>query len=248
MRIPRIYTEQALQGDASLTLEPAASRHLSRALRKGPGEKIIIFNGTGGQYTAEIIALGKKAVHVHCQQLDTLERESVLSTHLGIALSRGERMDWVVQKATELGVTSIHPLHTENTGVKITADRVDKKLRHWRNTVISACEQCGRNRLPSIAEPQELDTWLHNTDADLKLVLHPSSQRPNDGTKDSQAKPSSVALLIGPEGGLTEGEIGAAQMAGFEAIQLGPRVLRTETAPLVALAMLQARWGDISFT
>jgi 16S rRNA (uracil1498-N3)-methyltransferase len=150
-------------------------------------------------------------------------------------------MDWVVQKATELGVRGITPLFTERTEVKLAPDRAAKKLQHWRQVAVSACEQCGRNTLPSIHELANLADWIAATDADCKLVLHHRSE----GPALTDAVPHGVALLIGPEGGLSEAEIEAAESAGYRSLALGPRVMRTETAPLAAIAILQARWGDM---
>ena len=150
-------------------------------------------------------------------------------------------MDWVVQKATELGVAQISPLDTERTEVRLPANRAEKKLGHWRRVAISACEQSGRNRLPAIHPLQGLTSWLGTAHADRKYVLHHRA----GGALDTGTQPRSVALLIGPEGGLGDMEIEAAEEAGFGALALGPRVLRTETAPLAALAIIQSRWGDM---
>ncbi len=168
-------------------------------------------------------------------------RESPLAIHLGVAISRGERMDWVVQKATELGVVAISPLYTARSGVKLAGERVDKKVRHWRNVAISACEQCGRNRIPEINHPGNVMSWLADTEASLRLVLHHRAVV----TQTQLAAPESLALLVGPEGGLDAAEIAAAETAGYTSLSLGPRVLRTETAPLAALAIVQSRWGDM---
>ncbi len=151
-------------------------------------------------------------------------------------------MDWVVQKSTELGVGAITPLFTEHTGVKLAGARSEKKARHWRQVAISACEQCGRNRLPAVHAPQKLEDWLASTLADRKFVLH---HRAESVSNPGDAAPASIALLVGPEGGLSEEEIFSAERAGYSSLRLGPRVLRTETAPLSALAILQARWGDM---
>jgi 16S rRNA (uracil1498-N3)-methyltransferase len=150
-------------------------------------------------------------------------------------------MDWVVQKATELGVNAIAPLLSERTEIRLNADRAEKKLRHWQQIIGSACEQCGRNRLPELLPPQPLPQWLPGVGADLRLVLHPDAANAVPGS----SPPASVALLVGPEGGFSPAEIAAATQVGFSALQLGPRILRTETAPLAALAILQARWGDM---
>ena len=242
MRRPRIYTEQPLRARDSIRLEPGPSRHVARVLRKRAGDELILFNGGGGQYPATISAVDKSSVVVTTGDFDDIEVESKLQLYLGIALSRGERMDWIVQKATELGVRSIAPLLSERTEVRLRGERQDKKLRHWQQIAISACEQCGRNQLPDIEPLQSLEQWLRQVRADARLVLHHRAGPGDPGT----ATPASVALLVGPEGGLSSAEIEAAERAGFSALQLGPRVLRTETAPLAAIAILQARWGDMA--
>lgn len=241
MRIPRIYTGQELQANADLVLEPGPSQHLSRVLRMKVGDHLVLFNGSGGQYPATISAIDRKSVVVACAALEEVECESPLHLQLGIAVSRGERMDWVVQKATELGVACIAPLVSERTEVKLGAERGEKKLRHWQQVVTSACEQCGRNRLPQVLPPQPLEHWLQAVQADIRLVLHHTAGNTDPGS----SVPTSVALLVGPEGGLSETEIRVAGLAGFKSLQLGPRVLRTETAPLAAIAILQSRWGDM---
>jgi 16S rRNA (uracil1498-N3)-methyltransferase len=150
-------------------------------------------------------------------------------------------MDWVIQKATELGVTSITPINTERTNVKLSSDRLEKKQQHWQQVAISACEQCTRNTVPTVKPLLTLEGWLADCDADQKFVLHHRSNKNLDEIK----APTSIALLIGPEGGLTADEIAQAEQAGFDALTLGPRVLRTETAPLAAISVLQHRWGDM---
>jgi 16S rRNA (uracil1498-N3)-methyltransferase len=242
MRIPRIFSAQKLQINASIELEPGPSQHLSRVLRMKRGDSIILFDGTGGQYPATITALGKKSVVAITADFDPVERESGLCLHLGIAISRGERMDWVVQKATELGVSAITPLRSERTEVRLSEARAEKKLRHWQQVATSACEQCGRNRLPNIQPTQNLAQWVSGVEADTRLVLHHRAS----STHADATSPSSIALLVGPEGGLSPDEITAAEQAQFSSLQLGPRVLRTETAPLAAIAILQARWGDMA--
>ena len=241
MRIPRIYTGQELQANAAIVLEPGPSQHLSRVLRMKAGDALVLFNGSGGQYSATISAIDRKAVVVATTALDPVECESPLRLELGIAVSRGDRMDWIVQKATELGVSCIAPLVSERTEVRLGPEREEKKLRHWQQIATSACEQCGRNRLPQILAPQAITAWLQVVQADLRLVLHHTA-----GNRDPGSTPTrSIALLVGPEGGLSPEEIRAAEGVGFTALQLGPRVLRTETAPLAALAILQSRWGDM---
>jgi len=242
MRIPRIYTPQVLAGDSLILLETGPGHHVARVLRLGVGDALVLFDGGGGEYPAVITSIDNKQVEVKAGIRRALDCESPLHIHLGIALSRGERMDWIVQKSTELGVNAITPLLTEHTGVKLAGERAEKKIEHWRQVAISACEQCGRNRVPVINPLQRLDNWLAATDAERKLVLH---HRAGDRQVKAGQTPSTVALLVGPEGGLSEEEIAAAERAGFSALRLGPRVLRTETAPLAAIVLLQGRWGDM---
>jgi 16S rRNA (uracil1498-N3)-methyltransferase len=239
---PRIFTSQPLAAGLEVELEEGPSRHLAGALRLGAGAAVTLFDGTGGEYAATISALARKRVQVAIGEFRAVERESPLETELGIAVSRGERMDWVVQKSTELGAAAISPLNTERTEVRLQGERAGKKLHHWRQIAVSACEQCGRNRLPAIAELQTLADWLQHVEADLKLVLHHRCAQP----LPLQSKPRRVALLIGPEGGLSDAEIALAEAAGFAALSLGPRVLRTETAPVAALSILQHHWGDMN--
>lgn len=244
MQTPRFYTPSALDAHSETALDEKASAHIARVLRMRVGDKLTLFDGSGGEYPAQIVAIGKKAVQVSVGALLPREVESPLSIHLGVGMSRGDRMDWIVQKATELGVTSITPLITERCGLKLKGERQDKKLRHWQGVAISACEQCGRNRIPQIAAPKTLADELSQTKADTKLVLHHRASTLEAATET----PSSIALLIGPEGGLSEQEIAQAQQQGYQAITLGPRVLRTETAPLAALTIVQSMWGDMALT
>jgi 16S rRNA (uracil1498-N3)-methyltransferase len=241
MRIPRIYTGQALRGNNRIELEPGPSAHVARALRMREGDKLTLFNGEGGEYPTDIAAIDKKKVVVTTGAYQALELESNLHIHLGIAVSRGDRMDWVVQKATELGVDTLSPLFTERTEVRLTGERAAKKIHHWQQIAISACEQCGRNRLPVIQGLQDMSHWLAATQAQRKFVLHHRA----DAIGGAGDKPDSIALLVGPEGGLGDNEIAAAEQAGFQSLRLGPRILRTETAPLAAIAILQAHWGDM---
>ena len=240
MRNTRIFTPQALRGDADFELEPAPSRHLARALRLGVGDTLTLFDGRGGEYPATITAVARNHVAVRTGSCADGLPESPLRVHLGIALSRGERMDWVMQKSTELGVGAITPLYTARTEVRLDAAREEKKHTHWRQVIASACEQCGRCALPELHTPTRLADWLPSTEADLKLLLHPRGSSDFD-----TGPPRRIALLAGPEGGLSDEEVEAAVAAGFHSLRLGPRVLRTETAPLAALAVLQARWGDL---
>lgn len=241
MRVPRIYTHQVLSPQTQLELESAPAQHIARAMRMRAGDALTLFNGRGGEYAATIGSVGKKTVLVTVGEHHDTEKESPLAIHLGIAVSRGERMDWLIQKAVELGVCSISPLFTQRTEVKLKGDRADKKVRHWQLIAIAACEQCGRNQLPAINPPQNLSAWVETTQADRKLVLHHRATI----EAEAQQAPASIALLIGPEGGLSPLEISTTESVGYGALRLGPRIMRTETAPLAAIAILQARWGDM---
>ncbi len=240
MRIPRVYTDQALQTGATVILEEAPSRHLAKVLRMTPGRELLIFNGTGGEYPARITEVGKKSVSVHLESFEDVDRESPLDLELAIGLSRGDRMDWVIQKATELGATRITPLFTERTEVKLKGDRLDKKWDHWRQVMISACEQCQRNRLPALSAPITLNEWLDQSRGQKRFVLH---HRDSRGLPESEPL-AQLSLLVGPEGGLSEEEIEQARTDGCEPLTLGPRVMRTETAPIAAISLAQYLWGD----
>ena len=244
MRIPRIFTDQPLSSGANLALTGSAARHLSSALRMSAGQEITLFNGLGDEFSATLTATAKSQVDVILGECRQIDRESPLKLHLAIAVSRGERMDWIVQKATELGVSEITPLFSERTEVKLNGERLEKKLRHWQQVSISACEQCQCNRVPTINPALTLDQWLSQTDGgseQLKLVLHHRS----DKTLAQYPTPKNVCLMVGPEGGLSDNEISRATDRGFAALTLGPRVMRTETAPLASISIMQSLWGDM---
>lgn len=203
MRIPRIFTQQSLLTGDVVQLEEAASHHLSKVLRMQAGRELVLFNGAGGEYAAVIQEVGKKQVTVTVAEYTAENRESHLQLELAIGISRGERFEWVLQKATELGVTTITPLVTERTEVKISGDRQEKMMDRWQQILISACEQCQRNLLPRLAQPQQITGWLTKVDSDLRFVLHHRDSK----TLPAEQQPQSVTLLIGPEGGLSESEI-----------------------------------------
>jgi 16S rRNA (uracil1498-N3)-methyltransferase len=186
--------------------------------------------------------VNKRETRARLLELDATERESPVDITLALGISAGERMDYSLQKATELGVTSIQPLATERSVVKLAGERADKRLQHWQHVVIAACEQCGRNRVPTVAPVQKLFAYLADVDRSRRLLmLSPDANAPL-----KRAMPATgVILLIGAEGGLAPAEYQAAQASGFEPVSLGPRILRTETAPVAALAVLQALWGDL---
>lgn len=238
---PRIYTSQALATGTLIDLEEGPARHVAGSLRLKNGAALTLFNGLGGEYHARIDTLERRRVRVAVESFDPLERESSLPVTLALGISRGERMDYAIQKSTELGVAGIVPLVTERTEVRLRGDREEKKLKHWQQVAISACEQCGRNRLPEIQSPLALQAWLERAQGDCKLVLHHRAE----GGLAALPKPAGVDLLIGPEGGLSGSEIDTARALGFAAMALGPRVMRTETAPVAALSIIQFHWGDM---
>lgn len=241
---PRFFTTQALVAEALLTLEPEPSRHIARVLRMQPGDFLCLFDGSNREARARIEAIDRNTVMARIEQMEECSRESPLDLALAIALSRGDRVDTIVQKATELGATSIHPLVSERTGVRLDEKRLEKKRQHWQRIAVSACEQCGRNRLPQIAPVTSLRDVLARAAGDdaLRLLLHPGLI-----AADLPATCPALWLLVGPEGGFSDGEVDLAAQAGFTGFGLGPRVLRTETAPLAAITLAQARWGDVPF-
>lgn len=242
MRTPRIYVADILTAGGTLSLPEAQSHYLNKVLRMEVGRPLLAFNGDGREYSACITQVGKRCVEIQILDYQETHRESPLHTHLAIGISRGERMEWVLQKATELGVSKITPLFTERTEVRLQGERLAKKMEHWRQITISACEQCQRNVLPELANAQEFGEFLATGNPGLKLVLHHRSEQ---SLKHLPA-PSAVSLLVGPEGGLSEQEIDMAiNKFHYAPLTLGPRVLRTETAPVAALTSMQLLWGDL---
>ena len=242
MRIIRLFSEQPLSQGSEVNLTAGAADYLTRVLRLREGDAITLFNGTGQDYHGSVVSFSKSVVTVCLDAAEAATTEPPVFTELGLCMSKGDRFNWAIQKATELGVGSIAPLYSERVNYKIPPDRITKRIAHWKGIVRSACEQCGRARVPKVAHPSSLAEWVRNTEADLKYVLH-FGKRTAFG---SNSRPHSIALLIGPEGGLTEEEISLAISKNFIAIQLGPRVLRTETASVVALSILGEKWGDLS--
>ena len=239
MRLSRFFIDAPLS-IGQHELPEAQAHYIGRVLRHAAGDAVQLFDGSGQEYLGELIEVGKKAVRVELREQLAGQVESPLRVHLGQGLSRGERMDWAIQKATELGVAEITPIVSERCEVRLKDERADKRLAHWRQVMISACEQCGRSVLPLLHAPQPLSEWQATVQAELKLVLHPVAE-----PWATHAPPRSLAFLIGPEGGLSDKEVEQAKLAGFHAARLGPRVLRTETAPIVALAVAQQLWGDL---
>jgi 16S rRNA (uracil1498-N3)-methyltransferase len=237
----RLYCDLPLSPGAEFALPEAAARHAVTVLRLQVGDALNLFNGEGGEYRASLVAVGKREARVRLIEFHPAERESPLAITLALGISAGERMDYSLQKATELGVSAIVPLATERSVVRLSAERADRRLQHWRHVVIAACEQCGRNRVPAVAPLQTLSGYLATPAQGQRLLLSPDA-----ATQLKQVpRAGAVVLLVGAEGGLAPSEFKAAVASGFEPVSLGPRILRTETAPLAALAVLQALWGDL---
>ncbi|MDO8293666.1 MAG: 16S rRNA (uracil(1498)-N(3))-methyltransferase [Gallionella sp.] len=245
--MPRFYCPPPLPLGGSFDLPPDAAHHAARVLRLREGNRVEIFDGLGNECHGVIAELGGKRVVVGEITAVNADRESPLPVMLAQALSSSEKMDWVIQKATELGVTEIQPLDTERSVARLSAERAAKRLEHWRQVAISACEQCGRNVLPEIHAPLDIMAWLQQGLAQqppaVKFILLPQGA----ASLHSQPKPQGkVVLLIGAEGGFTQAESDSALRCGFMPVRLGARVLRTETAAVAGLAALQTLWGDFS--
>ena len=245
MRNPRLFTDQSLTPGDQVVLEGAIAQHLGRVLRARAGERIVLFNGDGREFAAQVLTVSKREVSVDIGAAFTPQTESLVHTTLGLCLSKGDRFDWAIQKATELGVGAIAPLYSERVDFSIPPDRIEKRIAHWQQIAISACEQCGRVKVPSITPPQPLVSWVENVSAEKKWVLHCADNTDASASAVTQGTPQDAALLIGPEGGLTDQEFAAASAEGFQLLQLGPRVLRTETAPTAALSVLSVFWGEM---
>lgn len=244
MRTNRVFVAEPLSADTLVEVGGPAANHIARVLRLAAGDAIIAFDGRGGEYEARIDGLRKDRVLVSIGAHRAIERESPLSVTLAQGISRGERMDLVIQKATELGVRHIVPLLSERSVVRLDAKQADAKRRHWRAIAVAACEQCGRNRVPEVAPPADFDAFIASSSTapvSARIVLSPQG---GIRVHDLKAAPDMV-MLIGPEGGLSDAELEAAVRSGFAGVRLGPRILRTETAAIAALAVIQHRLGDL---
>jgi 16S rRNA (uracil1498-N3)-methyltransferase len=238
----RLYCPLRLATGAVVDLPEAAAHHAARVLRLRDDDEITLFNGDGGEFAARIARVDAGAVAVNVGQFRDIDRDSPLLVTLIQGLATGDRMDYTIQKAVELGVAAVQPVTTARSVARLDAPRAEKRILHWRQIAISACEQCGRNRIPEVLPLQDIEHWLlAPTSASLRLLLAPEGQR----ALAQMIRPSgSIEFLVGPEGGLAPEETAAALRAGFTAVRLGPRILRTETAALAALAALNTMWGD----
>jgi 16S rRNA (uracil1498-N3)-methyltransferase len=242
MRSIRLFVDRPLAPDAELPLPSAASEHATRALRLRAGDALMLFNGDGHDYSAQLLDAARGGARVRIAARNApAAAESPLALTLVQGIARGEKMDWILQKATELGVACIAPVLTARTEVRLHAERGAKRMAHWRGVIASACEQCGRARLPQLLPPQPLAAWLSAAQPGIALFTldHDAQTRMRDLPTLSAAQ-----VVIGPEGGLDEADLLLLRAAGAQGLALGPRVLRTETAGMAALAMLQSHHGD----
>ncbi len=241
--LTRIHVPATLAPGAVVALPPAAAHHLVHVLRAAVGDEVAVFRD-GVEFAATVTRIDKHAVTVKLVSGEAIDRETPLACVLAQAISSGERMDLTLQKAVELGVSSVQPLYSERSVVRLDAERAGKRVEHWRQVLISACEQCGRNIIPGLAAPVQVIDWLGALPVagtgELRVLLSPHA---TTRLADLE-RPCSVTLLAGPEGGYTAVEVDLAQQRGFVAVRLGPRVLRTETAALAALAAINTLWGD----
>ena len=241
MNLPRFYCRAALAPGAHIELPEPVARHAVRVLRLPPGAPLVLFDGRGGEYPAHIERIERDRVMVVLGAWREIERETPLAITLVQALQAGDKMDFTIQKAVELGVRHIVPVDSRRSVMRLAGERAAKRVAHWQGVVAAACEQCGRNQVPLVAPLEKLENWLAKpAPGALRLMLMPNAEQ----TLASITPATEVQLLIGAEGGLDPQEVLAAQQAGFQGVRLGPRVLRTETAGLAALAAMQTLWGD----
>ena len=242
MKTIRIYQAGSYEAHDTIELSPEAGLHVGVVLRMQPKEALILFCGDNREFLATITAVTKKKVTVHIDSVINVNRESLRKIHLAQAISKGERMEMVVQKAVELGVASITPLLTTHCVVRLNAERLAKKEAQWQAIAIAACEQSGRNTIPIIHQTCSLEDYSTSCPASIKLILDPNSK---SSWRDIKFIEEDISLLIGPEGGLSDDEVLLLSKLGFQPMSLGPRILRTETAALAAISVIQAICGDL---
>ena len=241
MRRTRLHVDLPLAAGQDLSLPAPAVQHLVQVLRLRPGDDFIVFNGNGRDYPAAILSVHRQGVLIRIGEHGESESPLPLGVHLGIGISKGERMDFSIQKAVELGVAEVTPLFAGRVMVRLAGDRLAKRQEHWQGILIAACEQSGRRRLPRLNPVQDLDTWVAQGHPCPLLLDH----RAHRSLRSLPPPGPALTLLIGPEGGLAPAECERAYQSGYTGVRLGPRILRTETAPLAALAIVQALWGDL---
>ncbi|MDZ4731844.1 MAG: 16S rRNA (uracil(1498)-N(3))-methyltransferase [Xanthomonadales bacterium] len=240
MRIHRIYTFEQLAPDQMVVLDAASSHYLARVLRVVVDQPLVLFNGDGHDYATTVEKVSKSGVVARISSRLPAKADSPLRTTLVQSLARGERTDYALQKATELGLTVFQPVESARTEVRLKPEKLGTRMTHWHKVMISACEQCGRARLPELRPPMELAEWAAAESGDMRLVLDPAADLPLAQLELSSA----VQILVGPEGGFEDQELELLQRCGIRSVSLGPRILRTETAGPTALAIMQAMAGD----
>jgi len=243
MRERRLYVDTPLQTGTEVVIPKTTAQHINQVLRLKRNEEIVLFNGEGGEYLATLINVKRDYVNAFVEQYLNVNRESRLDIRMALGISRGERMDFAIQKSVELGVRELYPVKTDRSVIKLEGDRLEKRQRHWQSIANNACEQSGRNTLVKVNQVQTLEHWLRSSLAGLRITLSPLGNKmlgelsPNDTV---------ISLLVGPEGGLSENEIQLSNKWAFESIRLGERIMRTETAGVAAIAAMQTLWGDFS--
>lgn len=242
MRISRLYTDTRLEPGAEVHLDSQAGHYVFRVLKLRAGDPLVLFNGDGADYAAELLSNRRDLVTLRVSARLPSIPESPLAITLVQAVGKGDRMDLSLQKATELGVSAVQPLFSERTEVRLPNERLERRSEHWQRVMAAACEQCGRARVPTLLEPLGLDEWLAMGSAQARVVLEPAADAPLASLALDQAE---VAVVVGPEGGFSEREMKLFQLAGVRAFRLGPRILRTETAGPAAIAILQSLYGDL---
>lgn len=236
---------ERLEQGRTLTLRGAPARHIATVLRLRAGDRVILFDGQGSEHEAIITGFSQRDPMVEIGVSAPLQPASQLPVNLGVAISKGSAMDFIVQKATELGVTEITPLVSARSEVRLNRERGARRVEHWNEIAISACEQCGRHFPPLLHPVSDATRWMAGASAELKLLLHPAARR---SLATMRGRPDSIALMTGPEGGFSDAEVREGSELGFQAVRVGPRTLRADTAPLVGLTLVQSLWGDLSGT
>ena len=245
MRRSRFYSREPIAIGQLAKLDARNQHYLRHVLRIKEGQQLILFDGKGEDYLSTISQVSRHEIIAKVEsRVDRSTSESNLKIQLAIAISKGDRMDWVMQKSTELGVSEVFPLVTQRVDVKLNPERMQKKTDHWQEIVIAGCEQSGRSVIPLVSATQSIGQFFEHCESDVKLALKADGKRLSDIAESIATPPKSITVLIGPEGGLSDEELALAEQNDFVSIGMGPRILRTETAPIVALSLLQQQWGD----